>query len=109
MAVRRKPFSCSGHEGVPTLVIEFFFAGAVQTERMPRPGVPFAARERVCYYPDTESGRRAVSLIRQAFVRGVAFRVGDSRTTVRALPSDRDQIAMRSCTRLHHAVSTIRL
>ena len=31
-------------------------------------GVPFGARERVCYYPDDDAGRRAVSLLRQVTI-----------------------------------------
>ena len=45
------------------------------------PGELHSGRIVTCYYPDTPSGRSTVSLLREAFVRGVAFRVGDSLST----------------------------
>ena len=72
---------CEGHSGVGTLVVAFEFPSGTQTDRMPRPGVPYTGRERQCLYPDDEIGRRSVTYIRRAWTRGVLFRVGDSRTT----------------------------
>lgn len=86
MTVRRDGgTSCRGYASVPALVVDFSFDSGVQTERMPEPGARYCGRRVTCYYPDTPHGREAVSLLCEAFKLGVAFRVGDSLTTVRRL------------------------
>ncbi|KAL1518454.1 hypothetical protein AB1Y20_002746 [Prymnesium parvum] len=72
---------CEGHEGCGAIVVAYDFPAGVQRAGQPEPGRAYAAARRRCFLPDDATGRRAVRLLREAFVRGVLFRVGKSLTT----------------------------
>uniref|UniRef100_A0A6T0BYF9 RING-type E3 ubiquitin transferase n=2 Tax=Chrysotila carterae TaxID=13221 RepID=A0A6T0BYF9_CHRCT len=75
------PRPCAGHEASSSIELTYAFATGVQRSQHPSEGRPYAAVERRCVYPNDAVGGAAVMLLRLAFRRGLAFRIGDSATT----------------------------
>ena len=53
---------------------------------MQKPGEPFSGTHRMAYIPDCEQGRKAVRLLKSAFMLGSVFQVGFSPTQHRDGP-----------------------
>jgi hypothetical protein len=50
--------------------------GYTQGAFMQKPGEPFSGAHRMAYIPDCEQGRKAVRLLKSAFMLGSVFQVG---------------------------------
>lgn len=83
MAVWRDEEPCEGHEEAPTFVLAYSFPSGRQGPQHPEPGKEYHGTERICFVPDTPAGRRTVRLLREAFRRGLTFKIGTSVTTGR--------------------------
>lgn len=57
------------------------FPGGTQGPRQPNPGAFYTGTARHLFYPNDSEGTRAVSLIKQAFLRGILFKIGTSVST----------------------------
>lgn len=84
----------------------FRISSGIQGEEHPHPGRPYYALgfPRICYLPDTEKGRRVLSLLSKAFERQLVFTVRLSITT-----GNEDVVAWNGIihktdfdTRMHH-------
>lgn len=84
MAVSRDPFPCEGNAGAGTIVIRYDFASGRQGPQHPQPGAPYHGTQRECYLPNTADGRRTLRLLKEAFQRGLTFKIATSITTGRA-------------------------
>ena len=72
--------SCDGHEPFGTIVINYEFPGAVQTERMHTPGNHYDYDSRTVYLPADETGARCAQWLIAGFKQGKLFKVGESKT-----------------------------
>ncbi|XP_050435921.1 protein deltex [Adelges cooleyi] len=75
--------SLPGYGSTRTIQITYEISSGIQGEEHPHPGRPFYALgfPRICYLPDTEKGRRVLSLLSKAFERRLVFTVRRSLTT----------------------------
>ncbi|KAJ1630695.1 hypothetical protein T492DRAFT_1001707 [Pavlovales sp. CCMP2436] len=83
MSIYRDEGPCDGHEDSGTHVISYSFPSGVQGPQHPQPGQQYNGTERTCFVPDTENGRKTLDLLREAFRRGITFKIGTSVTTGR--------------------------
>jgi deltex-like protein len=83
MRVWREAQPCDGSEGHGSFVIAYSFPSGVQRRQHPEPGQPYSGTERTCYVPDTPRGRATLKLLKEAFRRGITFKIGTSVTTGR--------------------------
>jgi deltex-like protein len=72
--------SCAGHPEVGTIVITYSFEDGEQGAHHQSPGEYYSGAYRQAYLPDNEVGRRSLSLLLCAFMRGELFTVGTSLT-----------------------------
>ncbi|KAG8460602.1 hypothetical protein KFE25_011377 [Diacronema lutheri] len=84
MTVWREDEPCEGNDGARSFVLHYAFPSGRQGPQHPQPGIPYDGTERLCFVPDTTDGRRTVRLLREAFRRGLTFKIGTSITTGRA-------------------------
>lgn len=84
MRVSHDSHPCEGNESFGTIVIEYSFRSGVQGPQHPSPGAAYHGTERVCYLPHNKPGERTLRLLKEAFKRGLTFKVGTSVTTGRS-------------------------
>ena len=72
--------SCEGHEPFGTMIINYWFPAAIQTERMHTPGDDFDEDSRTVYLPADETGARCAQWLIAAFLQGKLFKVAWSNT-----------------------------
>ncbi|VVC38283.1 Zinc finger, RING-type,Zinc finger, RING/FYVE/PHD-type,WWE domain, subgroup,WWE domain [Cinara cedri] len=98
--------SLPGYGSTRTIQITYEISSGIQGEEHPHPGRPYYALgfPRICYLPDTEKGRRVLSLLSKAFERQLIFTVRLSMTT-----GNEDVVAWNGIvhktdfdTRMHH-------
>ncbi|XP_046901792.1 E3 ubiquitin-protein ligase DTX4-like isoform X1 [Hypomesus transpacificus] len=77
------PHSLPGHPDCKTIRVIYNITPGIQGPEHPNPGKPFTARgfPRHCYLPDSEKGRKVLSLLLEAWDRRLIFSVGTSSTT----------------------------
>ncbi|XP_050535713.1 protein deltex [Daktulosphaira vitifoliae] len=75
--------SLPGYGSTRTIQITYEISSGIQGEEHPHPGRPYYALgfPRICYLPDTEKGRRVLSLLSKAFEKRLVFTVRLSMTT----------------------------
>eukprot|EP00304_Pavlova_gyrans_P001839 CAMPEP_0206051746 /NCGR_PEP_ID=MMETSP1466-20131121/32146_1 /ASSEMBLY_ACC=CAM_ASM_001126 /TAXON_ID=44452 /ORGANISM="Pavlova gyrans, Strain CCMP608" /LENGTH=444 /DNA_ID=CAMNT_0053426877 /DNA_START=83 /DNA_END=1417 /DNA_ORIENTATION=+ len=83
LVVARDSEPCEGHEDAATWVLIYSFPSGIQGPQHPAPGEPYHGTERQCFIPDTQAGNRTVQLLKEAFLRGITFKIGTSVTTGR--------------------------
>ncbi|OEH79277.1 zinc finger (c3hc4 ring finger) domain-containing protein [Cyclospora cayetanensis] len=64
-----------------TIIINYYIAGGIQTERHAQPKASFTGARRRAYLPDCLRGRQLLQLLIEAFVKGHIFTVGHSVTS----------------------------
>jgi deltex-like protein len=64
---------------------QFSIASGIQTDSHPNPGRAFFAVgfPRICYLPESPTGRKILRFLKVAFDRGLLFSIGRSATTGR--------------------------
>lgn len=72
--------SCEGHEPFGTMIINYWFPAALQTERMHTAGNYYDDDSRTVYLPADETGARCAQWLIAAFKQGKLFKVGESKT-----------------------------
>lgn len=64
-----------------TIKINYNFPSGTQASDHPHPGRPYGGTQRTAYLPDTQEGKRVLSLLQKAFDYKLIFTIGQSRTT----------------------------
>mgnify|MGYP006076854055 CR=1 FL=1 len=81
LAIRWIRSSCSGYDSVGTWELSINIPSGIQGKRHQNPGNTYDGTNRIAYYPNVYEGRNAVQLIKYAFERGKAFKIGQSITS----------------------------
>ena len=74
--------SLHGYPGVGTIVIKYQVEEGLQSVEHPNPGTPYLIKKfpRLAFLPDTDRGRKLLSLLNTAFKRRLTFEIGQSTT-----------------------------